>query len=142
MAVTDQITKIEKITMITKQQHKTLWFFVVIVVSAIGGTLLGQQQDVIRTGVTMVPIDVRAFDRQGRPVTNLKAEDFTIYEDGVPQKIARVELDLTDATYQKFTAGGIPHTATLPAPPELDAVKVVVYDYAADLVGSLMLKVR
>jgi hypothetical protein len=75
MAVTDQITKIEKITMITKQQHKTLWFFVVIVVSAIGGTLLGQQQDVIRTGVTMVPIDVRAFDRQGRPVTNLKAED-------------------------------------------------------------------
>jgi VWFA-related protein len=72
----------------TKQEAGTWWFFVAVVVSAIGGILHGQQQDVIRTGITMVPIDVRAFDRQGRPVTNLKADDFTIYEDGVPQKIA------------------------------------------------------
>jgi hypothetical protein len=54
----------------------------------------------------------------------------------------RVELDLSDATLEKFKSGGIPHSATLPAPPELDAVKVVVYDYAADLIGSLVLKVR
>jgi hypothetical protein len=52
----------------------------------------------------------------------------------------RVELDLSDATYQKFTTGGIPYTATLPAPPDIRAVKVVVYDYAADLVGSVVLK--
>jgi hypothetical protein len=54
----------------------------------------------------------------------------------------RVELDLSEATYQKFKAGGIPYTATLPAPPEIRAVKIVVYDYAADLVGSLVLPVR
>ena len=54
----------------------------------------------------------------------------------------RVELALTEASYQNVTAAGIAHTMTLPAPPELDAVKVVVYDYAADLAGSVVLKVR
>ena len=54
----------------------------------------------------------------------------------------RVELDLSEATYQKFAAGGIPYNATLqlPAPQQAQAVKVVVYDYAADLVGSVVLK--
>jgi len=33
-----------------------------------------------------------------------------------------------------------PITATLPAPQEIRGVKIVVYDYAADLVGSVVLK--
>lgn len=60
--------------------------------------------------VTMVPIDVRAFDRCGKPVTDLAAGDFEIFEDGVPQRIA--------------------HFSTQ------------AYDYAADLVGSLVLPIR
>jgi VWFA-related protein len=40
-----------------------------------------------RAGVTMVPVDVRVLDRQGRPVTDLAREDFTLLEDGVPQRI-------------------------------------------------------
>ena len=36
----------------------------------------------------MVPIDVRVVDRRGNPVTDLKKEDFTVVEDGVPQEIA------------------------------------------------------
>jgi hypothetical protein len=54
----------------------------------------------------------------------------------------RIELDLTDSTHESFKASGISHSATLAAPPDLKAVKVVVYDYAADLVGSLILYVR
>jgi hypothetical protein len=54
----------------------------------------------------------------------------------------RIELDLTEATHQRFMTNGIPHSATLPAPPDLKAVKIVVYDYTADLVGSLVLQVR
>lgn len=45
------------------------------------------QQGVFRAGVTVVPIDVRAFDRQGKPVSDLTAEDFQIFEDGAPQRI-------------------------------------------------------
>ena len=40
-----------------------------------------------RTRVTVVPVDVRIVDRSGKPITDLKQEDFTIREDGVPQKI-------------------------------------------------------
>ena len=41
----------------------------------------------IRTGITMVPIDVRVIDRHRQPVTDLSESDFTILENGVPQSI-------------------------------------------------------
>jgi VWFA-related protein len=41
-----------------------------------------------RSSITLVPVDVRVLDREGRPVTDLKQEDFTILEDGVRQQIA------------------------------------------------------
>jgi VWFA-related protein len=40
-----------------------------------------------RSNVTMVPLDVRVIDERGNPVTDLRAEDFTVLEDGVPQEI-------------------------------------------------------
>ena len=40
-----------------------------------------------RSRVTLVPVDVRVLDRDGKPVTDLKQEDFTILEDGVRQDI-------------------------------------------------------
>lgn len=49
----------------------------------------GQQAPppLIRSQITVVPIDVRVVDRDGRPVTGLTAADFTVLEDGVPQVI-------------------------------------------------------
>ena len=41
----------------------------------------------VRVRIAMVPVDVRIVDRQGNPVTDLKQEDFTLLEDGVPQDI-------------------------------------------------------
>jgi VWFA-related protein len=40
-----------------------------------------------RSRITIVPIDVRVLDRNGKPVTDLTQDDFTIVEDGVPQAI-------------------------------------------------------
>lgn len=61
---------------------------------AVGSILSAQQPPrqtgqppTFRTGVTVVPVDVRVVDRNGRPVTDLKQSDFTISEDGVPQRI-------------------------------------------------------
>jgi VWFA-related protein len=48
-----------------------------------------------RSGITMVPIDVRVLGEYGYPVTDLTPDDFTILEDGVPQDIQhflRIEL--------------------------------------------------
>ena len=41
----------------------------------------------IRSGVTLIPVDVRVLDRHGDPITDLGESDFTILEDGVPQPI-------------------------------------------------------
>jgi VWFA-related protein len=45
------------------------------------------QQPVFRTGVRVVRVDVTVTGRGGLPVDNLTAADFTLQEDGVPQKI-------------------------------------------------------
>ena len=68
-------------------------------------TLTGQQQppQTFRTQVTVVPVDVRVLDRQGKPITDLKQEDFTIVEDGVPQKIVHFSFQTLTAI-----AGGSP----------------------------------
>jgi VWFA-related protein len=42
--------------------------------------------------VTAVLVDVVVRDKKGRPVTDLRAEDFEIREDGVPQKIGSFTL--------------------------------------------------
>jgi hypothetical protein len=41
----------------------------------------------IRVEVDLVPIEVLALDKKGRPVLDLKQEDFLIFENSLPQKI-------------------------------------------------------
>ena len=45
-----------------------------------------------RSATTLVPVDVRVVDRQGRPVSDLKQEDFTVFEEGVRQNIRHFSL--------------------------------------------------
>jgi len=46
-----------------------------------------QVPPVFRGGTTIVPLDVRVLDKNGKPVTDLKQSDFTVYEDNVRQDI-------------------------------------------------------
>ncbi len=46
-----------------------------------------QPPQVFRSAATLVPIDVRVLDRQGKPIGDLTEGDFAILEDGVPQAI-------------------------------------------------------
>ena len=60
-------------------------------------TVISQQassndDDVIRIETSLVTSDVLVTDRQGRPVRNLKATDFAVSEDGVPQQIGHFVL--------------------------------------------------
>lgn len=57
-----------------------------------------------RAGVTLVPVDVRVIDAEGKPVTDLKAFDFTIVDNGVPQEIAQF------ATRSYESGSGAPRT--------------------------------
>ena len=48
-----------------------------------------QPPPTFRAVVALVPLDVRVIDNKtGRPVSDLKQEDFTILEDRVRQKVA------------------------------------------------------
>src|SRR5689334_10530393 len=47
-----------------------------------------QSQTVLRSNTRLVVVDVIATDDKGSPITDLKADDFIIIEDGVPQKLS------------------------------------------------------
>src|SRR6266513_1731823 len=45
------------------------------------------QNEPVRIGINLVTLDVAVTDKRRRPVHNLTARDFTVLEDGAPQKI-------------------------------------------------------
>jgi VWFA-related protein len=57
----------------------------------LAAAVLGAQtppgQAVFRGSTVLVPVDVRVLDNKGRPVTDLTAGDFTVFENGVRQEI-------------------------------------------------------
>jgi Ca-activated chloride channel family protein len=65
----------------------TVLFLISIAFSKIGYA----QDDVIRVNTNLVTIPTMVSDRNGRYITNLKKEDFQIFEDGVEQEITFFE---------------------------------------------------
>ncbi|MDX6501518.1 MAG: hypothetical protein QOG23_4778 [Blastocatellia bacterium] len=53
--------------------------------------------DVIKVTANLVSVDVIVKDKKGRVITDLKPEDFTVYENGVPQKIEFFDSTLTSS---------------------------------------------
>ncbi len=56
-----------------------------------------EPEDVVRTDVSLVQLNVGVVDPKGRAVTSLSRNDFTVYEDGVKQPILTFEP--TDAPF-------------------------------------------
>ena len=50
-------------------------------------------EDVLRIDTDLVSVDVTAMDDQGRPIKNLKQEDFKVYSDGVEQSVSFFQLE-------------------------------------------------
>ena len=47
-----------------------------------------ESQNVLRATTRLVILDVVALDEKGQPITGLTADDFTVLEDGKPQKVS------------------------------------------------------
>jgi VWFA-related protein len=68
-------------------------------------------------GTEVVTVDVVVTDRDGRPVTDLRKEDFTVTEDGKPQEI--VAFDAIHRPAPAATEAPAPAAVAAPPAPEL-----------------------
>ncbi len=71
---------------------------------------------VITSQRNLVLVDVRVVDKNGKPVTDLKQQDFQLWEDGTPQKITSFSLE----DIEKLAQAG----AENEAPPVIDLAKL------------------
>ena len=55
-----------------------------------GGAQAAGQQPVFRTGADVIRLDVSVLDRKRQPIRGLIAADFTVVEDGKPQRVVAV----------------------------------------------------
>lgn len=61
------------------------------------------QQPAIRTGINYVRVDVIVTDKNGQPVLDLKPDDFSVTEDGKPQKVEAFDLVKVEGTTEIAT---------------------------------------
>jgi len=85
---------------------------------------------VIRVDTRLVVIDVVVSDKQGRPVTGLKKEDFSIKENSKEQTIKAFEAHLPSAQQQSLPKFNLPaYTYTnVPLLPVDSSVNIVLFD--------------
>ncbi len=79
-----------------------------------------------------VLVDVRVYDRKGNPVTDLKADDFKVYEDGVLQKVNSFDLeDIQKLTTASEVNGKAPviNLAALPRTTPQSTLKQLVQNH-------------
>jgi len=74
-----------------------------------------EADDVIKTNTSLVSFDVTVKDKKGKHITNLKADDFTVTENGVPQKIEFFDSTLTNSDSHKESASTPTTVQTEPA---------------------------
>jgi VWFA-related protein len=77
-----------------------------------------KKNDVVRISVTLVQVDVTVTDDKGRQVTDLKPDDFEIYEDGRRQHITNFSYVTSQSASAPVTAPADKSSKTaLPVPP-------------------------
>src|SRR5215213_5112417 len=72
---------------------------------------LAQQDDVVKVKSNLVNIDVIVKDKKGKYISDLKAEDFTITENGQPQKVEFFDAPLARKSGEPGADSPAPATA-------------------------------
>ena len=96
---------------------RQLQWTILLVVAALA--IAAAQQPTFRAGVTLVSTDVIARDQDGRFITDLTRENFTVLEDDEPQQIASFTMVRGGRTYNLLlppaAAANVPEGLVLPA---------------------------
>src|ERR1700722_3897802 len=83
----------------------------------------------IRSTVSLVEIDVQVTNRDGKPVKGLKQEQFTVTEDGKPQKISTFEYNDIERVETAGKGDEAPITVPLGTVTSPEEIKAVVRDH-------------
>jgi VWFA-related protein len=87
-----------------------------------------QSQARLKTSTRLVVVDVVATDSKGDPAANLSADDFTILENGVPQKISNFSFQHSGQA-KPATMSNLPSNVVSNAPPFASGVlDVILFD--------------
>jgi VWFA-related protein len=82
-----------------------------------------QQPPTFKSGIQLVEVDVRVFDRDGHFVPDLRREDFQLLEDGTPQKIAAIYLVGAEPSLTAAAPASVPPSrpaaASTPTAPQI-----------------------
>src|SRR5687767_6764867 len=62
-----------------------------LVLALVSVAFAQEPDDVVRTNISLIQLNVGVVDRQGRAITSLTKNDFAVYEDGVKQSIQHFE---------------------------------------------------
>jgi len=96
-----------------------------------------QPQDVmhsdqtLRTNTRLVVLDVVATDSKGQPVPDLKAADFTVLEDGKPQKISGFNFEHSGVSLTRTAQLQLPPSVVTNAPTfQSNSLNVILFDAA------------
>ncbi len=90
------------------------------------------EDDVVRVRSNLVNIDVSVKDKKGKYVSDLKAEDFTIFENGVPQKVEFFDAPLS-GTDGSSRPGRAQVEGSAPASPPRNYVSLVLDSQTTDI---------
>ena len=85
-----------------------------------------QQAFILRAQTNLVLVDVRVYDKSGKPVTDLQQSDFRVTEDGVQQTISAFSLENVEKLAQ--ATGGNEQAQVIDLaklPPEVNAEQVL-----------------
>ena len=114
---------------------RVLAFFVLASLSLYSQTNSSNQQDVLhsdqtlRTNTRLVVVDVVATDSKGQPVTDLKAADFTVLEDGKPQKISGFNFEHPGGAPAQVVHVNLPPSIVTNAPRfHSNSLNVILFD--------------
>lgn len=105
---------------------------ILVLAAALTAGFSQRQQRTFRTGVEAVVLDVSVLGRDGMPIRDLTAKDFTVLEDGIPQMVTLfTALDLPDVERSVPAAfRNVPHDVRSNQEATEGAIVVVVLDDA------------
>src|SRR6185369_11489013 len=88
-----------------------------------------QSNQTLRTNTRLVVVDVVATDSKGQPVPDLKASDFTVLEDGKPQKISGFNFERSGASLTQTAQIQLPPSVVTNAPKfRSNSLNVILFD--------------